>query len=362
MDDENHQQVNKGLAGSLDVPTKKRRLSRKEQKALKKKRKKDGHGAHASTDANNQERTTKIPATIVEKSHEGATDSPRRAEQDCLSSYETTPIPTWEEVKQKHQKCKSLGNWFPKAVILKSSIHYTNADVRKLQKQNTSIPKASILLFYQYVDPLWPESKVDLLIAYLIRVAGRRSNLGGRIRVAREGLNVTLSAVDHKSILASTTLRHFAFDLKHFDPTAFARTDFKYIDNVKADRHFKDLKIFPVQELVFYGFGTGSAKESNHEQAPLSKGGIHLMPKDFHAMLEQDSSTTVVVDVRNHYEAALGRFDGQQHEDELRDSKGNKETSNSSSNNNKATKDPDEEKRTGAEYLGTFSLLILSRS
>jgi predicted sulfurtransferase len=45
-------------------------------------------------------------------------------------------------------------------------------------------------------------------------------------------------------------------------------------------------------------------------KTPLDQRGIHLSPQDFHQRLLQPN--TVVVDVRNHYEAVLGRFDGQE--------------------------------------------------
>jgi predicted sulfurtransferase len=134
--------------------------------------------------------------------------------------------------------------------------------------------------------------------------------LGGRIRIAPEGLNATVSSVDELPTAGSldTTavvpalvrLRHFARDLQRFDD-AFQTTDFKFVANLSADRHFSQLKLFPVQELVYYGLDPGAA--------PLSKTGVHLTPQEFHRMLSQPD--TVVVDVRNHYETAIGRFDGQ---------------------------------------------------
>lgn len=271
------------------------RLSRKEQKARKKQREGTEKLScdRESHDASNNKLTNRmIPS-----------------EQDLEKTYVPTPIPSFQDMSAKHRK--SLGKWFPKAVVLKSSVHYTNAEILKLSKEvpPEKLPTASILLFYQYVtDPLWSQSKVDLLMAFLVQVSEHRPNLGGRIRVAREGLNVTLSAVDDKNITAVETLRHFCRDLKRFDAKAFSQTDFKFIDHVQADRHFKDLKLFPVQELVFYGFPKST---EDKDPAPLEKTGVHLPPSEFHKMLEQDSSTTVVIDVRNHYEAALGRFDGQ---------------------------------------------------
>jgi predicted sulfurtransferase len=55
--------------------------------------------------------------------------------------------------------------------------------------------------------------------------------------------------------------------------------------------------VFPVNEIVFYGITPGDE---------LGPGGEHLEPQDYHAKLGQ--SNTVVIDVRNNYEAEIGRF------------------------------------------------------
>ena len=52
-----------------------------------------------------------------------------------------------------------------------------------------------------------------------------------------------------------------------------------------------------MNEIVFYGIAPG-------EQ--LGPGGEHLEPADYHEKLGQDN--TVVIDVRNNYEAEIGRF------------------------------------------------------
>ena len=65
-------------------------------------------------------------------------------------------------------------------------------------------------------------------------------------------------------------------------------------------RAFKDLKVLPVKELVFYGI------DSEHN---LGQGGVHLPPVEFHEKLQDTNS--VVIDVRNAYEYDIGRFDGQ---------------------------------------------------
>ena len=252
----------------------KKRLSRKEQKARKKQRR-------LQADKSSQQ-----PSTTKDTHRTQAPASKKMEKKDWLASYEPIPIP-----ESIHSTGASLGKWFPKAKVIKTISYSNDTQVEK---------KASLVLFYQYVTPPWPESKVSQLVAYLARIAETRKTLGGRIRVAPEGMNATVSSVDSNDVDAETTLRYFCQDLKNFDKV-FEETDFKFITDQTPDRHFKDLKLLPVKELVFYGIGD--------DEAPLEKGGIHLEPADFHELLSQDKDT-VVVDVRNHYEAAIGRFDG----------------------------------------------------
>jgi UPF0176 protein len=83
--------------------------------------------------------------------------------------------------------------------------------------------------------------------------------------------------------------------------TEFANTEFKLTNDLPPKQRFPKLHAFEVVKLVNYGL-TGS-------RAPqLSKHvGTHLEPQEYHAkMCESD---TVIIDVRNHYEAKIGHFD-----------------------------------------------------
>jgi predicted sulfurtransferase len=272
----------------------KRRLSRKEQKALKKHK----HNKLPSKDADEAVEATpdevegcidpELTATATATVTGTVTSSTAAAveEPDYLDDYEPIPI---EETATP--SASSLGKWFPKAKVIKCRTTYSNDD-----KKTTA--RASLLLFYQYAS--WTESQTNSLLAHLAKIANTRT-LGGRIRVAPEGLNATVSSVDCDGISSQRSLRHFCQDLRRYDPKVFNETDFKFIDDIGPDRHFKDFKILPVKELVFYGI--------DEKKAPLTKGGTHVAAKEFHQLLERES--TVVIDVRNHYEAAIGRFDGQ---------------------------------------------------
>jgi predicted sulfurtransferase len=278
---------------------KKKRLSRTEQKARKKQKKQQ------QASAINNGVTNGTSSDPLKEEEEETKKSPPAT--TCTT--ETAPPPNFDETyipteipphslkssqEPKPTQLKSLGKWFPKAVILKSTL-----ELAPLPKNDSR--KAALVLFYQYVSPAWSESRVDHLTTYLTHIFKHRC-IGGRVRVAPEGVNATISSIDDNGVDSLQTLHHFANDLKHFDQVAFQETHFKFISNLDANRHFVDLKILPVKELVFYGL--------DEAQAPLDKRGQHLSPQEFHQMLANDH--TVVVDVRNHYEAAIGRFDGQQ--------------------------------------------------
>ena len=155
----------------------------------------------------------------------------------------------------------------------------------------------SLLLFYHYVEPMMTQGKVDHLKKFLVDTCTSLS-LGGRLRVAKEGLNCTLSG-------PSSSLRTFADSLQSWGSSGpssrppFQNCDnFKYVDSLPPDRHFSQLTVLPVQELVYYGVRS--------DLAPLSKGGTHLPASEYHELMSEPN--TVIIDVRNNYEADIGRF------------------------------------------------------
>lgn len=317
------------------VRKRRRRLSRKEQKQRKKRKShEEGSSSSYPKEPSPCSKNSLEATPLGEESKREERIQSNEPNEDCTCSnediYEPIPLPAAEPGKQASPpplNCALGTKWFPKAVVLKSPIHYTNSQA------STTDAKAALLLFYQYVEPPWPESKVQQLLSYLQNIAQQHRVLGGRIRVAREGVNATISSIDcntdstilvdaaaasastgsstrtattppsvqYRNMSAQSTLQHFCRDLQHFDAKAFANTDFKIMPNLAPDRHFAQLKLFPVQELVYYGI--------NSNDAPLCNTGVHLAPQQFHHELQQND--TVVIDVRNHYEAAIGRFDGQ---------------------------------------------------
>lgn len=319
------------------IVQRKRRLSKKERKALKKQ--KTGN----KTSAGNTETSSSIDYL---KSYESIA-IPQQPSTDILSSKGGSGKAANEDLEGGNGNGgKTLGKWFPNALLVKCSINYTNTgkmltngNVKDIIENETKDPKSSLVLFYQYTEKTkkWSPIKVKLLMTYLAIIAKKR-NIGGRIRVAQEGVNATLSAVDmptKEGISASETLRHVIQDLKNFDPI-FKETDFKFIDDLPPDRHFKELRVIPVEELVFYGI--------REEDAACGEGGVHLDAKEYHEMLKNQNA--VVIDVRNHYEAVIGRFDGQEI--------GDKDKANSTSKHGTDDMKEEETEKTvkaGAEYL-----------
>ena len=167
----------------------------------------------------------------------------------------------------------------------------------------------TLLLFYQYVEPPWDESQFRNAYEYATNEAAGRC-ITGRMRIAREGMNCTLTG-------SPGDVRGWCGAMRSFDGgrsgaidaasgtagrrTEFADTEFKLTDGLPPGQRFPKLHAFEVVELVHYGLAGSRAPDLS------AYGGTHLEPEEYHVkMCEPD---TVIIDVRNHYEANIGRFD-----------------------------------------------------
>jgi len=187
-------------------------------------------------------------------------------------------------------------------VVKSSGPIKTNGDKQTDNNNNT----VTLLLFYQYVEPPWDEVQYKHAYNYATDEATKR-NITGRMRIAKEGMNCTLTG-SYTSIRDwCTIMRSFDGGRSYVDPstnnvvTEFANTEFKLTDDLPYKQRFPKLHAFEVSELVNYGL-------SGNRAPPLSKhGGVHLEPTDYHAKMYE--SNTVIIDVRNHYETNIGHFD-----------------------------------------------------
>jgi UPF0176 protein len=114
-------------------------------------------------------------------------------------------------------------------------------------------------------------------------------NLVGRIIVADEGLNGTVSGTVESCRIYMDTL--------HADPR-FSKIDFK-IDDVEEPSFIK-MHCRYKAEIVHSGLRDPGIIN------PEKKTGIHLEPADFVKM--KDDQDVVIVDVRSNYEHSIGRF------------------------------------------------------
>ena len=122
-----------------------------------------------------------------------------------------------------------------------------------------------------------------------------RHGCTGRLRCAYEGFNGTLTG-------SPQGVRSFCQDLREYEPEHFENTDFKIVDGLRDNQVLRGLKVWHVAELVTYGFEKGALKN----QATIENGGTHLSPQDWHDRAAEDN--TVLIDVRNANENAIGRF------------------------------------------------------
>ena len=150
----------------------------------------------------------------------------------------------------------------------------------------------TLLLFYQYVEPPWTQEVYRGALKHVEQL-GKKAGITGRMRVAKEGLNCTLTG-------SKEGILNFCQYLRDWKPEHFTQTEFKLTHNLPEPQRFRDLKIIPVHELVNYGL--------DGEKAPPIQQyhGTHLDPKDYHKKLAEEN--TIIIDVRNHYEAKIGRF------------------------------------------------------
>lgn len=145
-----------------------------------------------------------------------------------------------------------------------------------------------ISLFYYYT----PIPDVESLASRL-RPLGQSLDLAGRIRLSSDGINATCggnsSAVQQFHSIILSELGHPSID-------------FKLAEGSKV--HFPEGWIVRIcKELVTLGVPSNEA--SWRDAAP------HLTPEEFRReVLAQNREDTVLLDVRNEYEHAIGRFKG----------------------------------------------------
>ena len=181
---------------------------------------------------------------------------------------------------------------FGDAIVRDEDIIASVAKERKeFQAKAGASQDGTILLYYMYVDI----EDVDALRKWQFELC---TSLGlyGRIKVAFEGLNGTVSgppcAVECYKLAHQ---KHSHFGKK------FNAIDFK--ESKGPVRAFPSLFVRKCNELCSMGVSP--------EKISWKNAGQHLSPEEFHSMLVDYSRDEVpLLDCRNLYESAIGRFDG----------------------------------------------------
>mgnify|MGYP002622810381 FL=1 len=159
----------------------------------------------------------------------------------------------------------------------------SKAELKKLLAEEPF--KRTTLSFYRYVILPEPEKTRDFLYE-----AWEALGVLGRIYVAREGINAQLSVPEHN---------FQAFKDHLFQQEAFRNVPLKIAveDNGKS---FYKLIVRVRKKIVADGLPDDAFDVTNV--------GTHLTALEFNQALE--APETVVVDMRNHYESEVGRFEG----------------------------------------------------
>ena len=276
---------------------KKAKKDKKEKKDKKRKRSLDGHSSESTalTTTSTSAASGPIEAsdTIPSKKHKGS-----GGDVDALmpnaAKLASASVDVEKKKDKKKKKKKEADEIEPEEAVPSSPPTKLYDDPKIVASSSEEGGDVCLLLFYQYVEPAW-DSEIYRMVLQRMEENGNSLNLGGRMRVAKEGLNCTLSGTE-------ANIRLFCRFLRNFHKGEFANTEFKLTTDLPSGQHFSNgLKVMPVNELVHYGLDGAKAP-------PLQNyAGTHLDPQDYHQKLVQDD--TIVIDVRNHYEAVIGHFD-----------------------------------------------------
>ena len=152
-------------------------------------------------------------------------------------------------------------------------------------------PTVTLVLFYQYVEPLWTEKEHKEALKFVNALA-KEHNICGRGRCAREGLNCSCTG-------PPLGVRAFCMGLRKWNPL-FEETDFKLTDGIQPGQGFKAFTLRKTEELVAYGLAGELAPSLKENSAQ------HVEADEYHRLMEQPD--TVIIDVRNAYESAIGHF------------------------------------------------------
>jgi hypothetical protein len=231
-----------------------------------------------------EEESVDVPVKKVKKK------SSKEEVEVVVEASADIPVKKAKKKKSKHAE-KDVVMVENVAVSKDAVLAEVAAPVEPVMTEEEVKAAVTLLLFYAYVEPEWTKREYTDAIAWA-KDASARHEVSGRLRVAPEGFNGTMTGSYHG-------MRAFCQEMREWKPVVFGKTEFKLTDGLRDGLHFGgELKVMEIKELVNYGL-----KEC---QPKLKNGGIHLAAKDYH--LQMQKPDTVIIDIRNSYEADIGRF------------------------------------------------------
>lgn len=151
-----------------------------------------------------------------------------------------------------------------------------------------------VLLFYNYVDVKSPDELKTWQFALC-----KALKLKGRVHVGKEGINGTVAS---KTEFA-TELYELAMREHKRWGVLFRDTDFKVSGYGTTSKVFSSLFVRRCKEIISIG--------RTPDDVSWKDSASHLTPREFHrALLEKEKEKVVLIDCRNLYESAIGKFDG----------------------------------------------------
>ncbi|KAI7906464.1 Rhodanese-like domain-containing protein [Cokeromyces recurvatus] len=177
-----------------------------------------------------------------------------------------------------------------------------SSDPIRINCQCQQTNRSKVILFYKYVDIPDP-------LQFALDHQRYCTTLTGKVRIASEGLNVTLAGLNEDIDAYINWLIYtepFADCLNSLESSQLAR--YQFFKPSAGCRHvFSDLSIRLVDEICPLGQNNiqlNNLKDTSQQHGKLS-------PEDFHHKLLLSSSNDILlIDTRNYYESKIGHFEG----------------------------------------------------
>ncbi|KAI9253936.1 hypothetical protein BDA99DRAFT_562879 [Phascolomyces articulosus] len=234
-----------------------------------------------------------------------------------VHSQHTTDIEQWQDRLVKERQLKQqytidqANDEFRRRRTAKGS-----SDPITITNCNCNLDSCRVILFYKYVsveDPIqYAQEHQDLC---------ERLQLTGKVRISKEGLNITLAgsnSVVEQYLDWITTTPPFAIEEgdaylskeRNNDYALLAERRYKFFKPSPGCRHvFADLSIKVVDEICPLGRPSMVGLDQLSEASGQVK---KLEPQEFHEMLlehqKKNQGTMVLLDTRNYYESRIGMF------------------------------------------------------